>query len=55
MGFTWDLWDETNKTSPLKMGCLEDDFTASYWGISAYFQGPCLLLVSGARYLLMVC
>ena len=31
---------ETNMTSPLKMGCLEYDGPASYWGISAYFQGP---------------
>ena len=41
MGFTWDLWDETN-SSPLKFdGCKT---ILSFW-VSAYFQ-VLLLLVS---------
>ena len=41
MGFTWDLWDETN-SSHLKM----DDWKmiVSFWG---RFPGRCELLVSG--------
>ena len=35
MGFTWDLWDETNKSHLKKDGW---NAILSYW-VSAYFQG----------------